>query len=250
MNNDENSSLYYKLFVDFTAATIAGCLATPFVSIIDKAIVKSTANKTKLSNNFFNEVKQIKRPNIFFRSPQFLMVWGVYSATYLTANWSDTLTTEFKFNENEKELTKLGSTTTVNMIACILKDKAFAINYGINPISTFPIISYNLFLARDILSIGSSFTLPKYISQKIFDETGHNYETETQLILPGIFQFITTPIHLLSLDYYNRPNVTFKNRMIYTSEFYKSSVFARVLRLSWSFGLGGVANTKIKNTFN
>ena len=59
-----------------------------------------------------------------------------------------------------------------------------------------------------------------------------------------------TPIHLLSLDYYNRSNAKFNSRIRLISDLYKTTTFARVLRLSWSFGVGGLANTKIKNYLN
>ena len=42
--NDINTSFKWNLTKDFFAATIAGFVATPFVSIIDKAVVQSTAN--------------------------------------------------------------------------------------------------------------------------------------------------------------------------------------------------------------
>ena len=250
MVNDLLTSLKYKLFTDFTAAVLAGLIATPFVSIIDKAVVESTAKSISLKKSVKDGLKQIIKPSKFVRSPQFLMVWGVYSATYIAANWSDTLTNEYKFSDDNKKLTNLGVTTSVNMIACILKDKAFAINYGIQSVRSFPMISYNLFLVRDIISIGSSFTLPKIISDNIYDKTNYNLETGVQLLVPGLFQFINTPIHLLSLDYYNRPNIKFNNRVNLISNIYKSTTFIRVLRLTLSFGIGGVANSKIKSIFN
>ena len=250
MNKDLVSSFKYNLLSDFIAASLAGLIATPFVSIIDKAVVESTAKSISLKKSVKDGFKQLIKPSKFIRSPQFLMVWGVYSATYLAANWSDTLTNEYNFSDDNKEITKLGSTVTVNMIACIAKDKAFAINYGIQTAKSFPMISYNLFLARDIISIASSFTLPKIISDKVYDKTNYNLETGVQLLVPGLFQFINTPIHLLSLDYYNRPNIKFNNRVNLISNIYKSTTFIRVLRLTLSFGIGGVANSKIKSIFN
>jgi len=248
--NDVNTSFKWSLTKDFIAATAAGFVATPFVSIIDKAVVQTTASSISLKDSFKKGAKQLIKPLKFIRSPQFLMVWGVYSATYLAANWSDTITEKYKFNERNKSFTKLSATTSINMAACLLKDRAFAIKYGIQTVQSFPLISYNLFLIRDIVSIGSSFTLPKIISDEIYKKTNYNVESQAQLLLPGLCQFINTPIHLLSLDYYNRSNAKFSNRISLISELYKTTTFARVLRLSWSFGVGGLANTKIKFFLN
>lgn len=248
--NDVKTSFKWSLTKDFFAATIAGFVATPFVSIIDKSVVQSTASSMSLKDSFIKGAEQLLKPLKFIRSRQFLMVWGVYSATYLAANWSDTITDKLQFNHKDKSITKLSTTTSVNMIACLLKDRAFAIKYGIQKVQSFPLISYNLFLMRDIISIGSGFTLPKIISDEIYKKTNYNVESQAQLILPGLCQFINTPIHLLSLDYYNRSNIKFNDRISLISDLYKSTAFARVLRLSWSFGVGGLANTKIKNFLN
>ena len=248
--NDDNKSFKCGLLKDFIAAIIAGFVATPFVSIIDKSVVQSTAKSISLKTTFREGTKQLLNPSKFIRSPQFLMVWGVYSVTYLAANWSDTISKEYKFSDKNKLITKLSATTSVNMTACILKDKTFAVKYGIQKIQSFPLISYNLFLMRDIISIGSSFTLPKLISDEIYKKTSYNLESQIQLILPGLCQFINTPIHLLSLDYYNRSNIKFNNRISLISDIYKTTAIARVLRLSWSFGVGGLANTKIINILN
>ena len=248
--NDDNISFKWSLTKDFFAATLAGFVVTPFVSIIDKAVVQSTANSISLKDSFKKGAKQLISPLKFIRSQQFLIVWGVYSATYLAANWSDTMAEKYKLNEKNKSITKLGATTSINMIACVLKDRTFAVKYGLRTTQSFPLISYNLFLIRDIISIGSSFTLPKLIADKIYEKTSFNIESQVQLILPGLCQFINTPIHLLSLDYYNRSNVKFNNRIGLISDLYKTTTFARVLRMSWSFGVGGLANTKIKNYLN
>jgi hypothetical protein len=251
MNTNDVKTLFkWNLATDFIAATIAGFVATPFVSIIDKAVVQSTAKSISLKATFKEGTKQLLNPSKFIRSPQFLMVWSVYSATYLAANWSDTISEEYKFSDKYKLITKLSATTSVNMTACILKDKLFAVKYGIQKVQSFPLISYNLFLVRDIISIGSSFTLPKLISDEIYKKTSYNVESQTQLILPGLCQFINTPIHLLSLDYYNRSNMKFNNRIRLIFDLYKTTTIARIFRLSWSFGIGGLANTKIRNILN
>ena len=96
----------------------------------------------------------------------------------------------------------------------------------------------------------TSFTLPKLISENIYEKTSYNLETETQLLIPGLFQFINTPVHLLALDYYNRPKTNFNNRVALIKDLYKSTTLIRILRLTLSFGIGGVANSKLKSIFN
>lgn len=251
---DKDYNLSLKLISDLSAASLAAMVAAPFVTIVDKLIIQQMTNSINIGKGIKNELKSLfLNPIKFIRRPEFLMVWGVYSLTYLTANCSDTLTENLNYSENNRQLIKLGSTTLANMSACILKDRAFTIKYGLNNASHFPISTYNLFFIRDIMSIGASFNLPNMMAENVsnkFNISKENAEVFSQFFLPGLFQFVSTPIHLLAIDYYNRPNIKFKNRINLINNSYNSAVSARIMRLTWSFGLGGITNNYFRKYFN
>src|ERR1700744_4517501 len=88
MDNPEDvSPLSIRLGVEWLAATVSGFSVAPVISIVDKAIVSNTSGKEKLIPCLINGFKIFfTKPIYFVRQPAFLMIWGVYSGTYIVAN--------------------------------------------------------------------------------------------------------------------------------------------------------------------
>lgn len=80
----------------------------------------------------------------------------VYSATYISANITDTVCRE---NSVNPLYPVFAATTAVNMSTCIAKDRAFARMFGTGPPKGLPLMTYALFAVRDSLTILSSFSL-------------------------------------------------------------------------------------------
>jgi hypothetical protein len=78
----------------------------------------------------------VSRPSGFFLSTPFLLIYTLYSSTYLTANAIDTLTSTMR-NQSYDTVTpgplKFIATTTVNMAICVYKDARFAKIFGASP---------------------------------------------------------------------------------------------------------------------
>jgi hypothetical protein len=55
-------------------------------------------------------------------------------------------------------------------------------------------------------------------------------------------QCVSTPLHLLGLDLYNRKNVNAKSRLSFISKEYIKSNTVRVCRTIPAFGVGGIGN--------
>lgn len=66
---------------------------------------------------------------------------------------------------------------------------------------------------------------------------------------PAGMQFLSTPLHLLGLDLYNNPQHTPAARAKFIADTYMPSAVARVARIGPAFGIGGVANTTLRNFF-
>lgn len=70
-----------------------------------------------------------------------------------------------------------------------------------------------------------------------------------QFITPAAVQLVSTPLHLLGLDLYNRPGVRFggqEGRGAKVLRDWAKSSAARMCRIVPAFGVGGVVNTKCR----
>jgi hypothetical protein len=68
-----------------------------------------------------------------------------------------------------------------------------------------------------------------------------------QFVTPAAIQFVSTPLHLLGLDLYNRPHAQMggsEGRVGQVVKNWAKSAFARIGRIIPAFGVGGVVNTK------
>lgn len=136
----------------------------------------------------------------------------------------------------------------MNTTCSLIKDKKYAVRYGTSTGRPFTPTSYGLFFIRDIIAMASAFTIPpilgKVITKKI-EVSPENGERIAQLICPLMVQFIATPIHLLSLDIYNRPGKVLADRVKYIRGIFKNALMIRMLRFLPAYGFGGIINTEL-----
>jgi hypothetical protein len=82
------SDLGLKFTGDILVALSVTFGVSPFLSVIDKAIVqKAAGTHSILQSSFESTVNIARNPGSFIRSPVFLAMWGVYAATYSTGEW-------------------------------------------------------------------------------------------------------------------------------------------------------------------
>jgi len=107
-----------------------------------------------------------------------------------------------------------------------------------------------LFAKRDSMTVFSSFVLPDYISKYLLDNVDLDTVTATysaQLITPVSMQILSTPLHLLGLDIYNRgKNISIQERLTFIKKEYSKTLLARMSRIFPAFGIGGVINRYIR----
>lgn len=72
----------------------------------------------------------IKFPQKMLFSFPFMLVYGVYFATFSTANCLDVYNERTKASANIASMTKLFGTTAVNMSASLVRDGLFAKMFG------------------------------------------------------------------------------------------------------------------------
>lgn len=73
-----------------------------------------------------------------------------------------------------------------------------------------------------------------------------------QFVTPAAIQIVSTPLHLLGLDLYNRPHAGLSGadgRAAQVVKNWAKSALARIGRIVPAFGVGGVVNTKVRRGF-
>ncbi|PFH34763.1 hypothetical protein BESB_067960 [Besnoitia besnoiti] len=122
-----SSRLCAELAVDTCAASIASFGVSPFVTIIDRSIVRNAAGVQSLWASIAAGFRDIVfRPRLFFSGRDFRIVCGVYAGTYLAANGAVTVARHLNQTDVSTEFTKFLSATAANMYLCIRKDIIFA----------------------------------------------------------------------------------------------------------------------------
>jgi uncharacterized protein (UPF0218 family) len=84
-NIDFEPDLIAKLAGDVIVACGVTLGIAPFMSVIDKSVVQRAAGTHTIVQSCVESVSaMVRNPSNFVRSPMFVMMWGVYAATYTT----------------------------------------------------------------------------------------------------------------------------------------------------------------------
>ncbi|CAN0081250.1 unnamed protein product [Sphacelaria rigidula] len=124
--------------------------------------------------------------------------------------------------------------------------------FGVAKPKPVPIPTYLLFTVRDASTVAASFNLPAPVSTYLQDRFGMSKSSAdftAQMTCPAGVQFLSTPLHLLGLDLYNKPQNTPSGRTKFIVGAYTPSVIARICRIGPAFGIGGVGNTAFRKYF-
>ncbi|KAK6337718.1 hypothetical protein TWF696_001199 [Orbilia brochopaga] len=249
----QNAHLFERVAADFAAAVTAAIAVTPAICMIDKSIIENASGRRTLVASIRDSVTQlITRPHNFFLSRTFGLVAMVYAGTYLVANTTDTFLSYRGGNQDITEVTagtaKFAATSSTNILLTLVKDRNFARMFGVGLSKAVPLPTYALFCSRDSLTILFSFNVPPILSKAIPDGVGGMSSLSiAQILAPASCQMLSTPLHLLGLDLYNRGGrLGMKQRMHAISVNYMKSSLARICRIVPAFGVGGVLNSKCR----
>ncbi|KAJ5632274.1 hypothetical protein N7490_008613 [Penicillium lividum] len=268
------SRLGELLVADSLVAAGSAALITPAVMIFDRLVVEKSFYNQPLLPAFRKHLWfSLTQPATFLTSRPSLLVWSLYTATFATANMSETLLNKVypKIDHAIAGMATFASTFFVNSSVGIWKDVKFAQLFGHNNIKNtpspstaanstapkiarsigrtrIPLATYSAFLLRDGLTIFGSFSLPAMLSSNIPDSIASQEYLKiliAQLAIPASIQLISTPIHLFGLDLYNRPQVLpTKDRISRISRDWIGASLLRMCRIIPAFGIGGFLNTE------
>ncbi|KAH0526857.1 hypothetical protein TsFJ059_010130 [Trichoderma semiorbis] len=250
--------LAWRLGADATSAACAGALIAPIITIIDRSIMENASGRNTLAASIRSSLTTLlTRPQSFFFSRPCALVFALYGGTYMTANALDTAASTIS-NRPAGSVTsgpgKFTASSAANVGLCVYKDQVFVRLFGPpgavpRPV---PLPSYVLFTMRDCLTIFASFNLPPllapWMDARLSDKMGRYVSglTAAQFIAPASVQLFSTPVHLLGLDMYNRPNGSWRQRWQVVRSNWLISTAARMCRIIPAFGVGGVVNTKTR----
>ncbi|GLE04052.1 hypothetical protein PINS_up012963 [Pythium insidiosum] len=233
-----------RLGVDAAAAMIASLGVSPFITIVDRSIIENASGARQLTTGLKElSIDFLRHPLQFLRRREFRLVFGLYTATYASANAIDTLC---DVTDTNSQMPKFVGTTAVNMTLCIAKDRAFTQMFGVIAPAAFPLASIGLFAVRDALTVAASFNAPRVVAKELRERAQlepSRASTVAQLLCPAVVQFVSTPLHLLGLDLYNHRTAMVRQRINFVQREYLKSAVARIGRIGPAFGVGGVGNT-------
>jgi len=269
---EDRTSLPKIVMVEGVSALISSLFVAPFVTVIDRAIVSNASGRQRLGSALVEGAGTLLHPVKLMQQQSFRLVWAVYLGTYLVANSMHGLC---DWKHVPWQVPTFVASSVVNVALSLYKDTQFAKMFaapGKLP-APLPSIAYGLFTIRDCMTVGASFNLPilagDYLKNivktgKMTWLKGREY-TVAQVSVPMAIQFLSTPLHLLALDYYNRPTTaqmvraqnatgvaetekppSMASRASFVASEYPKSVLARMARILPAFGVGGVLNSRLR----
>jgi hypothetical protein len=239
------------LSIDALSAATSSALLAPIVTVIDKSIILTAAGSTTLGSALrANAARLATKPVAFLATPEYAWIWGVYVSTYLAANTIDTIC---KLAHRPPALPKFIGTSATNIVACVSKDAAFARMFGSKAATAVPLTSLALFSVRDAATVFASFVFPPQLATTL---TNCGLQPTAslnvaQLVCPIGVQALTSPVHLLGLDLYNRGRhevlAQGKGRLRASFTNYVPVTGARMFRVLPAFGIGGIGNRVLRS---
>ncbi|KAI9332252.1 hypothetical protein BDR26DRAFT_869550 [Obelidium mucronatum] len=243
------------LTVDVVAGMATGLLVAPVVAIIDKSIITNASGKEPLAQGLKNGFHLLfTNPFQFARQPYFFPVFCIFAGTYTVANSVETISNNASTTSAvSSTLPKFLASSGINITLCAWKDSLFTQWYGVVKPKPIPTLSLALFGLRDSMTVGTSFLAPPIASKFLQSEykvSKASADFVTQMTLPCLVQFVSTPVHLVSLDLYNHPGVSAKEHWKMVKTNYWKTAVGRVFRTVPGFGVGGVANRQLRVEMN
>ena len=225
--------------------------------------MENASGRSPLTTSLKSSLAQLlTRPHTLLLSKPFALIFMLYAGTYLTANTLDTSLSTLHSHPPQTVTSGTGkflASSAANVGLCIYKDNVFVRLFGPpgavpRPV---PLASLALFAARDCLTIFASFNVPPLLGPVLTRHLGDEVQrfasgqTIAQFAAPAALQAVSTPLHLLGLDVYNRPagargSPGWRDRWEIVRKNWGISVMARVCRIVPAFGVGGVVNVKVR----
>lgn len=199
----------------------------------DAALSTPSAFKDNLMAYILTPLPALSRPG-------FLLILAVYCSTYVVVNL---ISSYCELRLLNPFWLKLFGGTLANSTLGMMKDRYFAKMFGSDASAHFPILSIVILLLRDLLTMGSGFNFPQPVASILLSR--HIVKTEVwanraaQLLVPLFSQLVVTPLHLLALDIYYRPNEELMGRVLFMDKILVSTLLIRMARVLCAYSIAG-----------
>jgi len=233
---------------DVLAAAGTAFCVSPFIAILDQAIVQNAAGTKTLKASLKDSATQlVTKPTVFLRSPSFLLLWGVYGGTYVAVNMATTICDKKKATDHQRHMVKFLGVSSVNLGLNVSKDRVFAKMFGSGTPRPVPLKSIGAFAMRDSMTVFASFNLAPVVAESLAGAEVAGARTIAQLVCPVAIQWLSAPLHLLGLNWYNQPNVSASGeRAAFVKQEYFTTALARSARIFPAFGIAPLINAPLR----
>lgn len=232
------------LLQDLLSAILSSLVISPIMTLIDISIIRSNLLKTTFMTSTKNTLMDLYRNVIPMGRPLFVMN-GVYSLTFGTANTVDYFC---KKTNIPSDFPIISCTSAVNIGMMSYKDKEYSNLFGMAR-RNLPIFSYGMFSFGAMCTIYGNFGYKKYVMDKLDKYMSNDLSNLTSsLMVSMVAQTVSTPFHILGMDYYQYPEKGWKHRLENIRNLYGSVCMGRMIRTIPAFGVGGFLNDKWKRT--
>lgn len=240
-----------SLLSDSLAAAGTAFAVAPVISILDQAIVQNASGTKTLGTSIKDSVTElVTRPHRFFRSPSFLLLWGVYGGTYLAVNVATTACDRVRATDEQRHLTKFLGVSSVNLTLNVSKDRVFTKMFGSGAPQAVPLRSIAAFGVRDCMTVFASFNVAPVVAESLAAGGAATEvaaaRTVAQLCCPVLMQWFSAPLHLLGLNWYNAKHATTADRAQFIKSEYFKTAAARSCRILPAFGIAPLINAPLR----
>eukprot|EP00483_Globobulimina_turgida_P004591 UN04600 len=215
---EKNNVVPRRLVVDSVVGITAGFALSWFITPMDCAVMESMASmasskRISVVSSLKQSIYQIfTKPHRYMFLPQFGYVFGTYSSTYLAKNYTDTICKATNQNPEQTAFYKFWLVFAVNGGASVFwKDPGMAriikqkvgdsVKSSVKSAAISMKGTYVWWITRDVLHMIGAAVLPDYCEDKF--KWTHKQWQMAQLTFPIFTQFVTTPAHLMGMDYFN-----------------------------------------------
>lgn len=171
---------------------------------------------------------------------------SVYFSTYATANLTELYCSH---HDTDNRWLTFFLTSVANIAGIIYKDRSY-IKMFEHKVLNIPFRCYVLFALRDSITIGSTFVIKKDAVHHLHHEYHVSYplaDFVSSFTLPILAQLFSTPLHILSMDYYQRPHTSTMDRVRHIYGLYPSICAGRMLRILPAFCFGSFLNDILRS---
>jgi len=225
---------------EISAALLSSTLISPCMMLIDLSIHRSHQHAEKGIMSCIQTTRELRHGRIpFWKS--YMVMNTVYFLTFGTANVAEYY--------HMAPLSMMGLTTAVNVSAMAYKDRYYASLWRSTNMHTYlPWKSRILSTIGALGTIYAQFIQRKPLEKRMID-AGISPSAATLLSSIAVStsaQIISTPFHILSMDFYRFPIQTSWERLIRIRAMYITVCTGRMLRVLPAFGGGGYLNERWK----